>query len=143
MKKLMVIAVMMLGMTSFAQERPVGTEKPTRAERESLPGKRMTAEERSKKQLETMTKELNLTAAQQKEVSSLLAENQSKREAKKAEREKAMTAKKAEMKKEMEANDAKMKKILTADQYTKWETLKAEKKAKMKHRVESRKKAEK
>ncbi|NBL64395.1 hypothetical protein GV828_04160 [Flavobacterium sp. NST-5] len=143
MKKMMIAALLMIGMTSFAQEKTLG-EKRARPEREHLPQRdKLSPEERNKKQLEKITSELNLTDAQQKEVAKLMAENKAKREAKKEDRQAKMKLMKAEREKEMEANDAKMKKILTADQYAKYQTLKAEKKAKMQDRLKDRKEKKK
>ena len=84
-------------------------------------GPKMSPSERTKARVETMTKELSLTADQKTKVSALFAkssaENQKKRESMKnmsrEEMMKAMTA-------AQDKTNAEMKKILKADQYTKY-----------------------
>lgn len=126
MKKLIIAAVLMVGMTSFAQEKPAG-EKGHKMER-------MSPAERNEKHLKKMTSELNLTEKQQKEVGVILAEQAAKREAKHEERKKMSDAQRAERKAEMQANDAKIKAVLTPEQTKKWEELKAKKKEEMKEK---------
>jgi protein CpxP len=132
MKKLILIALLVVGVTSFAQ-----VEKLGKAGLEKL-----TPEQRQEKQLKRLTTELNLTAEQQAQVGKILAENGEKREAHKAKREemKAQQVKrteeqKAAFKKQREEEKAvmneKMKKILSAEQFEKWNTLKEKGKAKM------------
>jgi Spy/CpxP family protein refolding chaperone len=132
MKKLILIALLVVGVTSFAQ-----VEKLGKAGMEKL-----TPEQRQEKQLKRLTTELNLTAEQQAQVGKILAENGEKREAHKAKREemKAQQVKrteeqKAAFKKQREEEKAvmneKMKKILSAEQFEKWNTLKEKGKAKM------------
>ena len=132
MKKLILIALLVVGMTSFAQ-----VEKLGKAGMEKL-----TPEQRQEKQLKRLTTELNLTAEQQSQIGKILAENGEKREAHKAKREemKAQQVKrteeqKAAFKKQREEEKAvmneKMKKILSAEQFEKWNALKEKGKAKM------------
>ncbi len=132
MKKLILIALLVVGVTSFAQ-----VEKLGKAGMEKL-----TPEQRQEKQLKRLTTELNLTAEQQAQVGKILAENGEKREAHKAKREemKAQQVKrteeqKAAFKKQREEEKAvmneKMKKILSAEQFEKWNALKEKGKAKM------------
>lgn len=139
MKKLIVVALLVVGMTTFAQEgRKRGEGK------EKLP-----PEQRVEKQIEKMTKELSLNEKQTAQVKELLTKENAEREAKRAE----MEAKKADgtkptpeerkaMKEKMDAkiatHKAEMKKILTADQYTKWEQNFEEKKSKMKEKIMER-----
>jgi len=138
MKKMFAIAVLMIGMTSFAQEKPVG-KKMDKAKMEKL-----TPEQRNEQHLKKLTKDLGLNDSQQKQMATLLSEQSAKRESKKAEREKLMQAKRAERNEEMKAFDSKVKAILTPDQSKKWDEMKAEKREKVKEKVqERRKRAEK
>lgn len=134
MKKLVLIALLVVGMTSFAQVQNERLRKPGM--------EKLTPEQRQEKQLKRLTSELNLTAEQQAQVGKILAENGEKREAHKAKREemKAQQVKrteeqKAAFKKQREEEKAvmneKMKKILSAEQFEKWNALKEKGKAKM------------
>ena len=128
MKKLFIVALLVVGMTSFAQERKA---KPERAKMEQL-----TPEQRDQLQLKKMTLDLDLNASQQKEMSKIIAEQSAKREARMAERkatndvaEKQLTAderfaNKNQMLDEQMAMKERMKKILTSDQYKKWDDMK-------------------
>ncbi|MDQ7960039.1 hypothetical protein [Flavobacterium lindanitolerans] len=138
MKKMFVFAVLMIGMASFAQEKPV-VKKMDRAKME-----RLTPEQRNEKHLKELTTDLGLNESQQKQMATLLSEQSAKREAKKAEREKIMQAKRTERNEEMKAFDTKVKAILTPDQSKKWDEMKAEKREKAKEKFqERRKRAEK
>ncbi|WP_343624981.1 hypothetical protein [Flavobacterium lindanitolerans] len=138
MKKMFVFAVLMIGMASFAQEKPV-VKKMDRAKME-----RLTPEQRNEQHLKKLTTDLGLNESQQKQMATLLSEQSAKREAKKAEREKIMQAKRTERNEEMKAFDNKVKAILTPDQSKKWDEMKAEKREKAKEKFqERRKRAEK
>jgi protein CpxP len=141
MKKLFIAAMLFVGVASFAQDMD---QKPAREPRE-----KMTPEQRSEKQLQKLTTELSLDANQQAQVKQLLAERSAKaekfREARKANKDsnvKPTAEEKAAFKKQMEdevaSNDAKMKSILKEEQYTKWKTLQAEKKDKIKDKMKER-----
>ncbi|WET04295.1 hypothetical protein [Flavobacterium sp. YJ01] len=141
MKKLLIAAMLLVGIASFAQD---ADQKPAREHKE-----RMTPEQRNEKQLQKLTSELSLDANQQAQVKQLLADRSAKaekfREARKDQKDsntKPTAAEKAAFKKQMEdevaANDAKMKSILKADQYTKWKTLQEEKKDKMRDKMKER-----
>ena len=139
MKKLFIVALLVVGMTSFAQERKATTE---RAQMEQ-----MTLEQRNQLHLKKMTLELDLNASQQKEMSKVIAEQSAKREAKMAERKatkdvakKQLTAderfaKKNQMLDEQIVMKERMKKILSADQYKKWEDMKGKRHHGMKKRM--------
>lgn len=138
MKKLMVTALLVVGLTTFAQEK---------GKRGDF--KEMTPEQRTEMQVKKMTTELNLDEKQQKEVKELLntqkedrAEMIEKRKEIKETAEKATKEQRAAMKARMDEKKAavekKMKTILTNDQYKKWETLKEGKKQKMKERKEKK-----
>jgi len=130
MKKLLIAAMLFVGIASFAQ-----------AQKE-----RLTPEQRNEKHLQKLTTELNLDANQQTQVKQLLADRSAKaekiRDARQEQKEngtKLTAAEKEAFKKEMiaekEANDAKMKSILNADQYTKWKTIQEENKDKAKEKM--------
>ena len=138
MKKLVVTALLMVGMTSMAQEVKTVEVRKQRTEK-------MTPEQRNEMQLKKMTAELNLTASQQAEVAKLLAEKNVKREAAKAERKAAKEAgkaivaseraeRKAQIMADQKATDERFMKILTSEQYAKLQQIKAERKDKLKDR---------
>ena len=138
MKKLLIAALLFVGIASFAQE---ADQKPTREPRE-----RLTPEQRNEKQLKKITSELNLDANQQAQVKQLLADRSTKaeqlreaRQAKKDNNVKPTAAEREALKKqimdEKEANDAKMKAILNADQYKKWTSIQEEKREQAKEKM--------
>ncbi|CAA9203403.1 hypothetical protein FLA105534_04611 [Flavobacterium bizetiae] len=138
MKKLLIAALLFVGIASFAQE---ADQKPTREPRE-----RLTPEQRNEKQLKKITSELNLDANQQAQVKKLLADRSAKaeqlreaRQAKKDNNVKPTAAEREALKKqimdEKEANDAKMKAILNADQYKKWTSIQEEKREQAKEKM--------
>ncbi|TDE29796.1 hypothetical protein E0I61_07405 [Flavobacterium ranwuense] len=130
MKKLFIAALLIVGMTSFAQEKKA---RPERTQMEQL-----TPEQRNQLQLKKMTLELDLNASQQKEMSTIIAEQSAKREARMAERKatkdsaKKLTSdelftKKSKMLDEQIVMKERMKKILTSEQYKKWDDMKGKK----------------
>lgn len=138
MKKLFIAALLVVGMTSFAQERK---GRPERSEMEQL-----TPEQRNQLHLKKMTLELDLNASQQKEMSKIIAEQSVKKEARMAERKankdsvKKLTsdelfAKKSKMLDEQIVMKERMKKILTPEQYKKWDEMKAKRHHGMKKRM--------
>jgi hypothetical protein len=124
MKKVLIAALLIVGLSSFAQER---RERPNRAEMENL-----TPEQRNQLIVKKMTLELDLNAKQQGQISQIIAEQSAKRETMKAERkassEKPTTEERFAMKNKMLdeqiAMKAKMKSILSPEQFTKWEAMK-------------------
>jgi len=139
MKKLFIAALLIVGMTSFAQDRK---ERPGREAMENL-----TPDQRNQLMLKKMTLELDLTAKQQEQMSKVIAEQTAKREAMKASR-KAATEKptsderfamKNKMLDEQIAMKAKMKGILSPEQFTKWEAMKEERHGDRGNRKEGRK----
>ena len=138
MKKLFIAALLVVGMTSFAQEKKA---RPERAKMEQ-----MTPEQRNQLHLKKMTLELDLNASQQKEMSKVIAEQSAKREAKMAERKatkdsvKKLTsdeifAKKSKMLDEQIVMKERVKKILTPEQYKKWDDMKSKRHHGMKKRM--------
>jgi protein CpxP len=141
MKKLIIAAMLFVGIASFAQDATGSDAKPQR--------EKMTPEQRNDKQLKKLTSELNLDANQQTQVKQLLADRSAKAEqfkearmAKKDSNTKPTAEEKAAFKKQMTdevaANDAKMKSILNADQYTKWKAIQEENKDKFKEKMKER-----
>ena len=139
MKKLFIIALLVVGMTSFAQERK------TRSDRAKM--EQLTTEQKNQLHLKKMTLELDLNASQQKEISKIIAEQSAKRETKKAERKgtnesvkkqltsDALFAKKSMMLDEQIVMKKRMKKILTSEQYEKWDDMKGKRHHEMKRRA--------
>lgn len=101
MKKVIIVALLAIGLTGFAQE---GKKKK---------GQEHTTEMRLKK----MTEELTLTADQQKQMSSIIEEQQALRKANKENPEN-----KEANKGKMKEIGKKIKSILTPEQFEKWKS---------------------
>lgn len=139
MKKVLIAAVLLVGMTSLAQEKKV---RPERAQMEQL-----TPEQRNQLHLKKMTLDLDLTASQQKEMSKIIAEQGTKKEARITERKgskdsakKQLTAdekfaKKSQMLDEQIVMKERMKKVLSTDQFKKWEDMKDHRNERMNKRI--------
>jgi hypothetical protein len=130
MKKLIIAAILMTGMASFAQQ-----QKPM-AKKEKM--EQLTPAQRNELRLKKMTLELGLNATQQKEMGAILVEQSAKREAAKAERQKNIESGKkptaderyamhSKMLDEQIATKERVKKILTPEQFEKWEKSKQKK----------------
>lgn len=128
MKKLIIVALLVVGMTSFAQQGNKTDKRQGRAEMEKF-----TPEQRNELMLKKMTLELDLSAKQQAQMKSIIAEKSAKREsmmkARKENKEKPSRderfAMKSKMMDEQIAMKAKMKNILSAEQFEKWDSMKA------------------
>ena len=132
MKKLLVMALMCVGMTAFAQEKMEG-----RGGREGMdPAKR------AEMQVQKMQKDLDLNDSQVGKLKTILTQQAQAREAKRAEMEKSRAggqkptdAQREEMRANMQADrnqfEGQLKSILTPEQYTKWQSLRDERKVKM------------
>lgn len=139
MKKLLITAIVLVGMTSFAQEKKV---RPERAAMEQ-----MTSEQKNQLQLKKMTLALDLSNAQQQEMSKIIEEQSTKREARIAGRKsrKALDtkqpsaserfAKQSQMLDEQIILKDRLKKVLTTDQFKKWEDLKSERRQSKSNRM--------
>jgi hypothetical protein len=129
MKKLIIAALLLVGMTSFAQERNKMEKRDGRAEMEKF-----TPEQRNELMLKKMTLDLNLSAKQQDQMKSIIAAKSDKRnemmKVRKENKEKPTRderfAMKSKMMDEQIAMKAKMKSILSPEQFAKWDTMKAE-----------------
>jgi len=110
---------------------------------------KMTPEQRQKKHLDYLTKELALDAKQQEAVGKILTEKSAKAQDLKAQRDtrkdsgdkmtpEERSAFKNKMQAEKADTEAKMKGILSADQYQKWLTIREENKEKMKGKMKGK-----
>ena len=127
MKKLIVATLLVVGMSTFAQ-----VENKKKESKE--PMEKMSPAERVEKGLKRMTKQLNLTEAQQKEMKILMAEQEAKR----------ADANFKPSKEDRLAMKEKISKILTPEQNATWDKIQEEKKEKMKDKIKEKKeKAEK
>jgi len=127
MKRLFVLALLLVGTTIIAQER---NRKHQGNEMEQF-----TPQQKSQLMLKKMTLELDLNDSQQKEMSTIISENIAKKEAHKGEM-KAMKEKGVKpttderfamhmkMLDEQIATKKRMEKILNAKQFEKWTSLK-------------------
>ncbi|MGQ7946675.1 hypothetical protein [Flavobacterium sp. WC2509] len=131
MKNLITAALIaFMSVTGFAQEKQDVQKK--HQGHQGSPMEKFTPEQRNQLMLKKMTLELDLTASQQKEMGTIIAEQSAKKEAflknKKTTTEKPTSDQIFEMKMKMLdeqiATKAKVKKILSADQYKKWDELK-------------------
>jgi len=127
MKKLIVLALLIVGTTIVAQER---NKRPQRFGMEQF-----TPEQQSQLMVKRMTLELDLTEGQQKEITSFISDKMAKKEAHKAEmkamKEKGVKPTKDErfamqmkMLDEQISTKKSMQKILNAKQFEKWASLK-------------------
>ena len=142
MKKLALIVLLVVGLSTYAQEGK-------KQERQGAERERLSPEQRNQLQLKKLTLELNLNESQQKEIAKILEEQSTKRQAEmatfKANKEKgvkptaeerfAMKNKKLD---EAIALKAKVQKVLTPEQFKKWEDMKKENRENMKERMEKR-----
>lgn len=142
MKKLALIVLLVVGLSTYAQEGK-------KQERQDAERERLSPEQRNQLQLKKMTLDLNLNESQQKEIAKILEEQSTKRQAEmaafKANKEKgvkptaeerfAMKNKKLD---EAIAVKAKVQKVLTPEQFKKWEDMKKENRENMKERMEKR-----
>jgi hypothetical protein len=122
MKKVFIIAVLAISLSSLAQDRK---ERHSKGAMEQ-----MTPEQRNQLHLKKMILDLDLNAKQQEQVAAIMAEQTAKREAMKAERKAKMEEAKAnrfEMKNRMLDEQIemknKMKSILSVIQFSKWEMM--------------------
>ena len=114
MKKVFLAALLVVGITTFAQEK----------KERRFNGDKLTKEQKVDLQVKRMTKDLDLNGEQSKQVQVLVAKQVDKREAKKAKMKEEKAQEREGMKAEMEANQAAMssdmKKILTPEHFSKW-----------------------
>ena len=141
MKKLIIAALLVAGMTTYAQEK---REMPNRANME-----RMTPEERQERQLKRLTTELTLNAQQQEQVKQLLASQSANREnfmdRKELSKEEMKARREAAVKKmqdDRKIMEDKMKVILTPAQFGTWKSdqdkMRERNEMRMKERMDNR-----
>ncbi len=130
MKKVFIVALLAISLSSVAQDRK---ERHSKGAMEQ-----MTPEQRNQLHLKKMILDLDLNVKQQEQVAAIMAEQTAKREAMKAERKAKMEEAKAirfEMKNRMLDEQIemknKMKSILSVIQFSKWEMMKEKNKERM------------
>jgi hypothetical protein len=125
MKKVIVAVLLVVGMTTFAQERGEKRE-------------RLTPEQKVELQIKKLKLDLDLNDKQTADIKKIVVEQVKKRDAKRAEFDtkrakdvkptpEEMFQNKSQMLDEQIAMKAEMKKILNAEQYEKWQKIQAEK----------------
>ena len=141
MKRLIIAALLVAGMTTYAQEK---REMPNRANVE-----RMTPEERQDRQVKKLTSELTLTAQQQDQVKQLLASQTTTREnpadrkeLSKEEMKARREASRNKMQDDRKVMEDKMKAILTPAQFTTYKAnqdkMREQYEMRMKERMDNR-----
>jgi Spy/CpxP family protein refolding chaperone len=145
MKKLLVIAVLFLGLISVAEAQRGSGERPSKTENGQRPG-RMNPEERINKQTAELKEKLALSEEQTAKVKAVLTksmeEQRAEFEKRREEMEKAreegqqMDREKmhAEMLARMEKQDKQIEALLTPEQKTKYQEMVKERKERMKER---------
>ncbi len=140
MKKLIIAAFLVVGISAFAQDRKEMGNRPDRSEM----GK-MSPEQRTQLMVKKMTLDLDLNVKQQDQVKQIFAEQVAKREAMRADRmakkedetkqkSQDQFAMKNKMLDEQIAMQDKMKKILSPEQFQKWDTQKEKRQGKFQER---------
>lgn len=112
--------VLFLSVASYAQDR--GSRE------------RMSSEERAKKTVEQLNKELTLTAKQQSELETFYKTSYKKRQDIMSKNRDNRDAMREQMKKSQQENEAELKKVLTADQFKKHQANEEKRKKEMEAR---------
>ena len=126
MKKLIVIAVLTIGLSTFAQ-KPAKNPRKENVEQ-------FTPQQRNELRLKSLTLDLGLNAAQQKEMGKIIADMEAKKEAFQKERlakkevgtkptNDELFAMRIKLLDEKIATKERLKKILDAKQFEKWEQM--------------------
>lgn len=126
MKNVLAIFLMAFTMTAFGQEELKPAPRADRADR----GAKLSVEERVDKRIEKMTKQLDLSADQQKELREVLLAQKEQKEVMKEQKDAMKAQRKVIREQEME----KVKSVLTSEQLEKMETLQKERAKKRKMR---------
>lgn len=133
MKKILIVALLVISFSSFAQEQ---TDKKSNRQKKE----KMSPEQRNQALLDRMTTELTLTVPQQEQIKPIIAEQSAKLEIMRAERmsgdSKKMTTEereafKTKRKEDKKATDAKLQTILTPAQFKKMKENEAATREKM------------
>lgn len=130
MKKLIIAALLVVSISTFAQDKK---ERPQRADME-----KMTPEQRNERRVERMTKELNLDATQQEKLKQLYAEEAQAREAQKGNAKDKKDQGRDNMEAQRKATEEKMKAILTPEQLKKWKSNQDQMRQRMQQRMGDR-----
>lgn len=124
-KKLIIAALLVVSISSFAQDQ-------TKPEKKGQQRERQTPEQRTQNQLDKLTTELSLNTQQQEQIKPILVEQNAKMEAMRAQRmggnAKEMTSEerdafRAKRQEDKKATDAKLQAILTPDQFKKMKDI--------------------
>jgi Spy/CpxP family protein refolding chaperone len=142
MKRLMIAALLIVGLSSFAQDNKVIEKRGNRT-----PMEKFTPEQRNQLMLKKMTLDLDLNAKQQEQMKQIIAEQSTKREAMKAKQKEnkqkptadELFAMKNKMLDEQIATKNKMKTILSPEQFEKWNAAKENHQEKRRHHSGERK----
>jgi Spy/CpxP family protein refolding chaperone len=126
MKKIIVAALLVVGLSTFAQVEKKDKESKG-------PIEKLSPEEKAEKGLKRMTKQLKLTEAQQKQIKALMTEQEAKR----------AEANFKPSKEDRLAMKEKISKILTSEQNATWDKIQEERKEKMKEKIEEKRKERK
>lgn len=130
MKKLIIVALLVVGITAFAQNRKEMGNRPDRSKMEKF-----SPEQRTQLMVKKLTLELDLNAKQQEQVKQIIAEQGLKKEAMRAERmakkeegqkqnaDEQFAMKNKMLDEQIEMKN-KMKTILSPEQFEKWSNLK-------------------
>ncbi len=127
MKKLIIAALLVVGVSSFAQNN---NDRPQRGN--------MTPEQRNQNRVERMTKELSLDAKQQEQLKQFYVEEAQAREAQRANTTEKKGQGRENMEAQRKATEEKMKTILTPEQLTKWKANQEKMRERMQQRMGDR-----
>ncbi|MBA0884584.1 hypothetical protein [Flavobacterium undicola] len=130
MKKLIIAALLVVGVSSFAQDN---TDRPQRANMGN-----MTPEQRTEQRVARMTKDLNLDAKQQEQVKQLYTEQAQAREAQRANATDKKDQGRENMEAQRKAMEGKIAAILTPEQLTKWKASQDKMRERMQQRMGDR-----
>ncbi len=131
MKKLIIAALLVVGVSSFAQDN---NDRPQRGNMGN-----MTPEQRTEQRVARMTKDLNLDAKQQEQLKQLYADEAKNREARMAEMKDKKGQGRGEMMAEQrKAMEGKMAAILTPEQLAKWKSNQEKMQQRMQQRMNER-----
>ena len=141
MKNMFAMALLVVGMTTFAQVEKQAAKKTAMEQ--------LSPEQRNQLHLKKLKLELGLNESQEKEMSKIIAEQTTKMDAaraeKKATKEKGIKptgderfAKQNQRLDDKMAMKARVQKILTPDQFKKWEDMKKERQEHLEKRMEKK-----
>jgi Spy/CpxP family protein refolding chaperone len=142
MKRLIIAALLVIGISSYAQEQTQSGNKSDKPKKE-----KMTPEQKNQAVLDKMTTELSLDAKQQELIKPIIAQQSAKFQAMKEERmangSKEMSddekeAMKQKRKEDKKAVDSQLKTILTPEQFKKMKENEAANKEKMREHREAK-----